>query len=117
MLAYAVLCEQAEGAVGGAEEKRAGGDEESEAHAPEMAGDARRSNNAAAQEHTHVSGSGEQADGTHEQMHAAGYIIFCSGRAAERFDAVHPSENTDGQRNQDGNPIEGAGFATPATGG
>jgi hypothetical protein len=99
-----------------AEEERARRDEQAEAHAPKMADDALKAEDTAAKKHAKIADSGEKHHGTHEKTHADAEAAF--GRAClNHLDTAKVSKDAEGERDEENNPIEAAGFAVFAFGG
>src|SRR6202140_3580261 len=60
------------------QEERSCGDEQTKAHAPEVARDSWRARNASAQEHAKITASRQQGNSAHEEIHAKrNSRLFC----------------------------------------
>ena len=85
-----------------AEEKRPGGDEEPEAHAPKVTRDALPASNASDGEHTDVSGGGEQEDDAEEEAHGSGGVFV---GVVERLDSERDDGGCSAEAHEERRPV------------
>src|SRR5262249_41851714 len=107
---------QSQRPVGGSQKKGTGGDKQPKTHAPKMPTDAFCAHHAVAKEHASIAGGGQQHDGTHKEVHSGRNAIAGRPRCSQLFETRDPGENTKGERNRKGAPVEFAGLTFGAPG-